>query len=388
MRSDFEDASGEEEDDHDRGLGGFPRCLLYSLIALVVLLATSNLCLVMALMALYRDEDGQFNPNHAGNSAPVAESSENQIGSPLVELWRVYGAHFATAKYIDLTHAIEPTMPVWEAFGPPVVKAGQAGIAIPDFVSPGEEFSYAKHGFITTSYMLPTDQLGTQLDPPAHWNEYGATISDLPATLALRPLVVIDVHQKVQQNPKYFATRQDCTDWEAQFGSIPEGAVVFFRTDWSRRWGQPGSGDFPSVSLDALKFLHLERNILFHGHEPLDTDSTASLEGEAWLMHNNYAQAEGVANLHLVQQAGCLVTIGFAKMLHGSGGYARYVAICPESHVEGETIAQSPGAPLKQQAAPLRRDFRGVLQPMPNATPTAYCQASTALGCVNGSLVS
>jgi hypothetical protein len=26
-------------------------------------------------------------------------------------------------------------------------------------------------------------------------------------------------------------------------------------------------------------------------HEPLDTDNTPSLEGEAWLMHHNFAQA-------------------------------------------------------------------------------------------------
>jgi kynurenine formamidase len=40
---------------------------------------------------------------------------------------------------------------------------------------------------------------------------------------------------------------------------------------------------FPGVSLDALKFLHLQRHILFHGHEPLDTDTTPTLEGEHWL---------------------------------------------------------------------------------------------------------
>jgi kynurenine formamidase len=43
---------------------------------------------------------------------------------------------------------------------------------------------------------LPTDQYGTQLDPPGHWDEYGATISDLPATFAIRPLLVIDTHAK------------------------------------------------------------------------------------------------------------------------------------------------------------------------------------------------
>jgi hypothetical protein len=37
----------------------------------------------------------------------------------------------------------------------------------------------------------------------------------------------------------------------------------------------------PGVGLDALKFLHEDRHILFHGHEPLDTDSTPDLEGSS-----------------------------------------------------------------------------------------------------------
>jgi len=62
----------------------------------------------------------------------------------------------------------------------------------------------------------------------------------------------------------------------------------------------------------------------FHGHEPLDTDSTPNLEGEDWLM-----QAEGVANLDQVPEAGVLVVIGYPKFGGGVGGYARYVAVCP-----------------------------------------------------------
>ena len=68
---------------------------------------------------------------------------------------------------------------------------------MPGYIDKGQEFIYEKHGFIATSYEIPTDQYGTQLDPPAHWEEYGATISDLPATCAIRPLVVIDIHEKV-----------------------------------------------------------------------------------------------------------------------------------------------------------------------------------------------
>ena len=111
-----------------------------------------------------------------------------------------------------------------------------------------------------------------------------------------------------------------------------KASVVFVRSDWYKKWADVARFNqkpFPGVSLDALKFLHLERKILFHGHEPLDTDTTPTLEGEHWLLHNNFAQAEGVANLDKVPEAGALVTIGFAKPLGGSGGYARYIAIAP-----------------------------------------------------------
>ena len=75
-----------------------------------------------------------------------------------------------------------------------------------------------------SAYDLPTDQYGTQLDPPAHWDEYGATISDLPATFAVRPLVVIDVHEKVATDPKEpTQCPDDIKAWEAKHGRIPEG---------------------------------------------------------------------------------------------------------------------------------------------------------------------
>jgi hypothetical protein len=49
--------------------------------------------------------------------------------------------------------------------------------------------------------------------------------------------------------------------------------------------------DFSRAGPKAVKFLHLERRILFHGHELLDT--TPNHEGEDWLMHNGYTQVDG-----------------------------------------------------------------------------------------------
>jgi len=288
------------------------------------------------------------------------------VGADGPGLWGVYDNFLKDAKYIDLTHAFAPVQPVWPGFGNAKFKPAVAGQRIEGYVEVGEEFTYDKHGFVATAYDLPTDQYGTQLDPPAHWDKLGATISDIPATYAIRPLVVINIADKVAKDQGYHLQVDDVKAWEAAHGKIPEGAVVMVRSDWYKRWNDIerfNEKSFPGVGLDALKFLHLERKILFHGHEPLDTDTTPNLEGEYWLMHNHFAQAEGVANLDQVPEAGALIVIGFAKPLGGTGGYARYVAIAPPDWPHGVSVTEMPGAPLPTQPHPLKRDEHGVMRP-------------------------
>ena len=292
----------------------------------------------------------------------------NPVVAKSTDLWQIYDTTLKSAKYVDLTHAFSPTIPVWQGFARATFDSTSAGTAIPDYINRGEEYTYGDHGFIATAYNLPTDQYGTQLDPPAHWDEYGATISDLPATYAIRPLVVIDIHQQVAEDPGYHATVADIQAWEAKHGRIPQGSVVMIRSDWYKKWAEVerfNKKPFPGVTLEALQFLHLERQILFHGHEPLDTDTTPNLEGEYWLLHNHYSQAEGVTNLDKVPEVGALVAIGFAKPEGGTGGYARYIAICPTDWSYGVSVLDAPGSPLPVQPYPLRRNENGVLKPTP-----------------------
>lgn len=306
-------------------------------------------------------------------------------------LYSVYEDTLQHAIYVDLTHAFSPKSPVWPGFGHADFGASAAGAPMEGFVAQGQEFTYLQHGFQAGTYFLKTDQYGTQLDPPAHWNEFGATISDVPATVAVRPLVVLDVHAKVQKNASYHATVADAKVWETKNGRIPEGSVVMIRSDWYKGWqnftdkGLPD--EYAGVTIELLKFLHKERSILFHGHEPLDVDMTEALVGEAWLMHSNFMQAEGIANLDKVPEYGCLVSIGFAKPEGGLGGFARYIAICPaKSDAVGELVKDAPGAPLPQHKHPLRRNADGILAPDATAdgAPTAYCSVQSALGCVAG----
>ena len=90
-------------------------------------------------------------------------------------LWPVYQSNFAGAKYIDLTHAFAPDDPTWPGFGKLRVSPARSAIEIPGLIKKGEAFTYAGQGAGITAYEFPTDQIGTQLDPPAHGNPVGAT---------------------------------------------------------------------------------------------------------------------------------------------------------------------------------------------------------------------
>jgi kynurenine formamidase len=284
-------------------------------------------------------------------------------------LWKLYESTFASAKYIDLTHAIAPGGPIGEGFSDLKVGPTRAGVAIAGVIGVGEPFTYEQQGVAITAYDLPMDHIGTQFGPPAHLNDRGATIDEIPPTVALRPMVVVNIAPKVIIDPGYQATVADVKSWERAHGPIPAGAVVMIRSDWSKKWSDPKrftSPPFPGVSLDALKYLHLERHILMHGHEPLDTDNTApEFVGETWLLKHNFAQAEGVANLDQVPESGALIVIGFAKFKGGTGGFARYIAIAPASWPHGVTIAEQSGAPLPIHERPLKRGPDGVLKETP-----------------------
>ena len=269
-------------------------------------------------------------------------------------LWDVYQSAFKNAKYIDLTHSITPSIPVWAGFGP----ATFGPTVDPKTKRP---YTWEKDGFAATRYVLATDQLGTQLDPPAHWNPDYPAIDELPPTFAVRPLVVINISGSTAKQPGYHLGMADINAWEKAHGTIPEGAVVFIRSGWSKDWPNPElttRRPFPGITLEAIKFLHQQRHILFHGHDALDADTSATLEVEHWLLTSGYTQAEGVANLDQVPDYGCLVAMGYPKFQGGVGGYARFIAICPSDWTHGTTITSATESPLPKQSKPLHWDTK------------------------------
>jgi kynurenine formamidase len=159
----------------------------------------------------------------------------------------------------------------------------------------------------------------------------------------IMPLVVIDVHEKVADNPDYTITMGDVRAWEKRNGWIPEGAFVAMRTDWSDRWPDmaamqnkdaDGIAHYPGWSQEVLTYLYEERLITASGHETTDTDpGIATSQGdyslEAYILSTDHYQIELLDSLKEVPEAGALVVVSFPKPKEGSGFPARVFAIVP-----------------------------------------------------------
>ena len=230
-----------------------------------------------------------------------------------------------------------PSIPVWKGFGPS--KFGPT-------INPenGKPYEYAKDGFEATQYNLSTDQFGTQLDPPAHWAPEYPAIDELPATYAVRPLVVISIVEQVAKNPGYHLQVSDIEQWEAKNGKHSRRLSGHGPFGLVKELAQSRIGDahgLPGVSLDALKFLHLQRQYSLPRSRALDTDTTPKLRGRILADAQRLrTQAEGVANLDKIPDTGCLVAIGYPKFAGGLGGYARYIAICPADWKYGISVGE------------------------------------------------
>lgn len=239
----------------------------------------------------------------------------------LAEAYRI----IASRQFVDLTHAFSPASPVWRGFGP----AAMSAAADPRTHEP---YTIARHGFRATVYSM-VGQYGTHIDPPAHFDPDGLTMDRIPVNQMILPLVVIDMTPLLGRDPNHALTVTDIEAWEAQHGRVPAGSFVALRTDMYRDFAENPERfrrtPFPAWSLAAIRFLYEQRGVVATGHEALDTDTTDSMESEAWLLRNGHWQIEVMANLDKVPATGALIVAAWPKVENGFGFPARVFAILP-----------------------------------------------------------
>jgi kynurenine formamidase len=247
-------------------------------------------------------------------------------------VWRI----LQRKEFVDLTHTFEPGIPHWPGFP----DSERELLYWYDDQPPGP--GTLGTGFYAQAF-THVGQWGTHADPPAHFIQGLRTLDEIEPKEMIMPLVVIDVHKQVEENPDYTITMEDVRRWEKRNGRIPEGSFVAMRTDWSKRWPSAeamrnedanGIAHYPGWSREVLTYLYEERHITASGHEPTDTDpgiatSAGDYSLEAYILGTDHYQIELLANLDQVPEAGALVVVTFPKPLEGSGFPARVFAIVP-----------------------------------------------------------
>ncbi len=242
-------------------------------------------------------------------------------------LWAVAN-DLRSRRIVDLTHAFDVDTPRWKGF--PAMKRRAL-------------YTYAKDGFLAEEF-AHVGQYGTHVDPPGHFHTGKRMVDEIHPREMILPLVVMDLHERASRDPDCELTLADVEAWERRYGSVPSGAFVALRTDWSKRWPSQdrmlnrdaaGVAHYPGWGLAALKYLCLRRRITAIGHETTDTDrglstSKGQYPCETYLLGQDRYQIELLANLDQVPAAGAMVLVTWPKPKRGSGFPARVLAILPQ----------------------------------------------------------
>jgi kynurenine formamidase len=178
----------------------------------------------------------------------------------------------------------------------------------------------------------------TRMEAPAQVVRGMWSVDQIPSERLVRPLVIIDVHEKVRSNPDYRLSMQDVADFEQNHGRIPGGAVVMASTGWDDRWNDSGlyrnisvdgTAHFPGYTLEAAEFLVQARGIVGLG---IDTPSTDGGNSTNYSVHRYCAEhsvyhLENVANIAHVPETGAVAVVTPLKLEKGTAAPVRLLAL-------------------------------------------------------------
>jgi kynurenine formamidase len=147
----------------------------------------------------------------------------------------------------------------------------------------------------------------------------------------------------VAADPDFALSAADVRAWEGRHGRVPPAAFAALRTGWSRRWPDPvatanedaaGVRHTPGWSVEALRFLCEERDIVACGHDTGDTDpgvlvTRGECPAETYILATGRYQIEFLTRLDEVPAAGAIVVAAFPKPERASGFPARVFAVTP-----------------------------------------------------------
>jgi len=253
---------------------------------------------------------------HESGSASRSRSESRPAARPPVYLPR--------GALRDLTHVLGPDWPVFDLYVQPMQIKRLANLAEDEYNA--FELTFNEH-------------IGTHIDAPAHFDDHGLTVEQIPAETLVAPLAVVRLRERAARDNVTELTVDDLLEWENRNGRIPDDALLAVDNGWAERVAVPGAflnfdqaaGHYrhPGISVEAAQFLVTERSVVGVG-----TD-TPSLEPgtrpadpfthRVLLPAGKYG-VENLANLETVPDVGATVVVGAPKHAGGTGGPARILA--------------------------------------------------------------
>ena len=232
-----------------------------------------------------------------------------------------------SSRLVDLTHSFVEGMPYW----------------------PGRLQEPFRH---TIEEVRPrvwggcfnmSEHLGTHVDAPRHFVANGRSTDQLRPEEMISWGVVIDVSDKVRQDPDYSLTIADVRRWEREFGEIPRQAIVMLHSGWGERWQNfdaylnkdaEGVLHFPGFSGEAARMLVEERSISALGLDTLSADNMVRTLAEDSPVHRTVHEADGriienVARLDRLPERDFILVVASIPIEGGTGAPARIFALIP-----------------------------------------------------------
>jgi kynurenine formamidase len=249
--------------------------------------------------------------------APVWNSTPSR--SEALDLAELLPRPFKRA--VDLTHVITEEFPTY--FGDPNLEIETL-------------FTFEANGFNMFRWHL-VEHTGTHMDAPFHFSPDGMSADQIPLSMLVVPLIVVDIRRKAVENPDAQLTVEDLRRWERRHGRIPKNACVAMNSGWAEKVNTPefrnadanGVLHFPGFHVEATQFLLEERQVNGIAVDTLSLDYGPSPDFAVhylWLPTNRWGM-EAVANLDALPPRGTLLIVGGPTVAGATGGPSRLIAL-------------------------------------------------------------
>jgi len=232
-------------------------------------------------------------------------------------------------EVVDLSHPLDDQSPYWpEGDAPSPFHARTAA-------------TYGHDGYFARNLEMP-EHFGTHMDAPAHIDPKGLTLDQISPSRFLRAAIVVDVSERVKNNPDFRVTVGDLQSWEKAHGPMPSGCIVFIRTGWSSRWpsqknymNQDAQGvlHFPGLGIEAARYLLDNAHPVAIGIDTgsIDYGPSKTFEVHHLTMSAGLYHLENVANLERLPATGAYIVALPMNLRGGSGSPTRVLALLPRT---------------------------------------------------------